>query len=189
MEVKGIPKIPELENSGEEQNESTSRFFTRQVISKERAYQGGILAGITIISIICAYVLWALLSTDSFLPYSGEAYVPQTVNILAFIVLVTLVSSGVITLSGTVGYVVYHFVRKKKILFNEKLVVTMYAASVLLLFVTLLLHVFKVINFLVSLLFFVAFWGIVAYVQVRKRSRFQKYIPQSDRRAKGSNPV
>jgi magnesium-transporting ATPase (P-type) len=159
----------------------------KPVITQEQVYKGGMVGGMFLISVITTFVLWSLLGTESFLPYQGESRAPQTVNILVFIVLFTVSISGFLVIFGTVVYNGWRLLQKKGIEINDKVILAMYVVLVFYLFITLLLHVFKIIHFLFALLSFLTFWGIVGYVQYRRKHRLSKYIPKSNRGREGKD--
>jgi hypothetical protein len=150
--------------------------------------RNGLLAAIVIVSTVCTYVLWALVNTGTFVPYQGESYVPLTVNILTFIFLFTIIVTGIATIGYVIGFQIYKFVRKKDIILEEKIVIAVYGGFFIYLFITLLLHVFKILHIVFSLLSFIIFWSIVVYGKFRRKTRFKKYLPKGSRGAESKDP-
>ncbi|WKZ30392.1 MAG: hypothetical protein QY314_01300 [Candidatus Dojkabacteria bacterium] len=167
--------------------QTPSELPLRSAITQAQVYKGGMVGGMLLISLVSGFVLWSLLGTESFLPYQGESRAPQTVNIFMFVLLFTVSISGFLVLLGTVLYNAWRLIHRKEIEINDKVILAMYVVLVFYLFVTLLLHVFKIIHFLFALLSFLAFWGIVGYVQYRRKRRLYKYISKSDRRRESKN--
>jgi len=146
---------------------------------KENASHLGIWLGITIVTTICAYILWMLLQTETFLPYQGESFAPITTNIIIFSGLLSIIISGVAMLLAAFLVVCASLIRRKVLLIQERYVITVYIAMSIILLIAIQLHIFRIVPIFVDILLVFVVCGIVAYGKYRKNNRLKKYLGAS----------
>ncbi|GEM_PF-3324807 len=170
-----FPRNPTEVEEKDEQIKAENRFLNAEKI-KEKVPQVGVILGISIVSFFCGYILWSLFQTETFLPYQGNSFAPQTTNIIIFTALLSFIVSGVATVIGTVIYVLVWIIRKKTMDIQERYVISAYFLILLLLFLTLQLQVFRIVPIGAVILLVILVCGIVGYGRYKKLSRLKKYL-------------
>ncbi len=133
-----------------------------------------------IISVLVGYLLWSLLQAGTFVPYDAVGN-PQFTNILAFMMLVSiLVSALTVVLVALVSNVNARIVKSEKRLESTALGILGLAVWAHIA-IFLVLHVFHLFPWWGTLLSYTVFWGIVIYGRFKDKNRLKKYLATGDR--------
>lgn len=136
-------------------------------------------ASIGILGLVLAYMLWAVIGTGAFLPYtSGNT--PQISNIGIFLALVSAITGAFVAVFWSIGATLYSLIRRRTAELSGSSLWILFLVTAVSLFVALALHVFRLVPFWVSVLSCAIVCSIVGYGKYKEKTRNKKYTPASD---------
>lgn len=127
---------------------------------------------------IVGYFLWSLLATGNFLPYSQNG-VPQIGNIFIVISLVSLLVAAIFAIVASLFRSIVSWVKKESREESGTWVWTTFFTVTVAAILLLVLHVFTLVSYWVTLLSYCLIWGIVEYGKYKARNRYKKYLEAS----------
>ncbi|MCC7304467.1 hypothetical protein IT418_03600 [bacterium] len=145
-------------------------------------------ASVSVIGIVLFYVLWSMVQTGSFLPYVSEG-TPAIGNVMVFLILFSLICGALCAVFGSFGVTAISWIRKRELRLESYAIFSWFIFATVLIFITLILHVFKLISLQVSLLSYAFVWGIVMYGRIKGKNRYAKYLARGSSPGKGENPL
>lgn len=148
------------------------------MITQEQA-----VASTSILTIVVGYYFWTLMQNNLLLPYIKQG-TPEIGNILIFLILLSLLISGLITVIVAILSTLISSAKEnvKPLKGVSVWIIHLILFNAILLL--LLLDVFHVVAFPITILSYVLVSGIVLYGKIKEKKRFKKYIAKSNRRAK-----
>ncbi|WKZ23678.1 MAG: hypothetical protein QY312_02840 [Candidatus Dojkabacteria bacterium] len=153
------------------------------MISQQQATSAVIAIGC-----VAGYVLWSLLATGNFLPYT-QMKVPIMENISLFVILGSVLLGVFAVVVYSFAVTIYSWIRKRAAVVEGKTIFGIFLTVTSGAIISLFFHLLRLIRIEVTLLSCLLFYGIVEYGKFRKRRKLQKYATAGSRTRTGESPL
>lgn len=132
-------------------------------------------ASIAAVGGIVGYFLWSLIATGNFLPYAQNG-VPHIGNIFLVLLLLSFLFASLFALVASLFVSALSWVKKEQRDVSGVWVWTTFLTVAVAAMLLLVLHVFSLVSYWVTLLSYCLIWGIVEYGKYKARNRYKKYL-------------